>query len=344
MYEKLQGDIRFYFLAKGSKKRKGWEISLKDANFDYEVLESISLEIKISDDPGYWVFPLNLPNLSKFKRIVISGGLTPVELFIAIKSISSGTSYIVWSEANSLLDGNFLLGIFRIPIRFLLFSLADLVICGSPSAERHAKALGAKRTLLNFTTTDLSSFLYEKSHKGNCLNLVYLGRLIKRKRVDIVIRALEGLRWVKFYVIGDGEERAKLEELSKKLKVNVEFLGWIDYNIVPKFLRKFDVLVLPSEKEVFGYVVVEAIASGILPLVSEGVGAKDLLFDELVFKVCDFRSLREKIVIFKDPKMRKLFVERLRRERLHLISPENWAENFAQALKGNQLDFEKFLP
>jgi len=333
LYKKLGGDIRFYFLAKGSKKRKGWEISLKDAKFDYEVLESVSLEIKIPKDPGYWFFPKSLPNLSEFKKIVISGGLTPVELFIALKSISGGTGYIVWSEATSLFDGNFLFGIFRIPVRFLLFSLADLVICGSPSAEKHAKTLGAKKTILNFTTTDLSSFLYEKSHKGNCLNLVYLGRLIKRKRVDMVIRALEGLRWVKFYVIGEGEERAKLEELSKKLKIDVEFLKWVDYNIVPKLLRKFDVLVLPSEKEVFGYVVVEAMASGVLPIVSEEVGARDLLFDELVFR--DPHSLREKILNFRDPKMRKLFVERLKREKLHLASPENWAEKFAQALKGS---------
>jgi len=100
LYKKLGGDIRFYFLAKGSKKRKGWEISLKDAKFDYEVLESVSLEIKISEDPGYWFFPKSLPNLSEFKKIVISGGLTPVELFIALKK------YLRWDGLYSLVGGN----------------------------------------------------------------------------------------------------------------------------------------------------------------------------------------------------------------------------------------------
>jgi hypothetical protein len=125
-------------LAKGSKKRRGWEDSLKDAEFDYEILDSIPLEIKISKDPGYWFLPKKLPNLGEFKRIVISGGLTPVELFIALKGISEGTGYIIWSEATNIFDGNFIFGILRIPIRFLLFSMADLVVCGSPSAERNA--------------------------------------------------------------------------------------------------------------------------------------------------------------------------------------------------------------
>jgi glycosyltransferase involved in cell wall biosynthesis len=340
----LEGDIRFYFLAKGSKKRRGWEDSLKDAEFDYEILDSVPFEIKISEDPGYWFFPKKLPNLGEFKRIVISGGLTPVELFIALKSISEGTGYIIWSEATNIFDGNLIFGILRIPIRFLLFSMADLVVCGSPSAERHAKKLGARRTLLNFTTTDIKPFLYEKSHTGKCLNLVYLGRLIKRKRVDTIIRAIEGLNWVKFYIVGEGEEKENLMDLAEKLKVQVEFMGWLDYNLVPKLLRKFDILVVPSEGEVFGYVVIEAIASGVLPIVSDKVGAKDLLFEELIFKVGDPSSLREKILNFMDPRKRMEFVKRLKGERLPLATPEIWAEKFAKALRGYHLDMENFPP
>ncbi len=343
MSEKLDGDIRFFFLAKGSQKRKGWEKSLNDARFDYEILGSWKLEIKFSQDPGYWFFPKSLPNLTEFKKIVISGGLTPVELFIALKSISNGTGYILWSEATNLSEGNLIFGILRIPIRFLLFSLADLVICGSPSAENHARALGAKRTILNFTTTDLRSFLYEKYHSGKCLNIVYLGRLIKRKKVDDVIMAIEGLNWVKLYIIGDGDERENLKKLAKKLNVDVEFLGWLDYDRVPELLRRFDVLVLPSKEEVFGYVVVEAMASGVLPIVSEHVGSKDLLFKDLIFKAEDPSSLRERILTFKDPKKRRDFIRKLKLEKLPLVSAEMWAEIFAQALRGARFD-KKIFP
>ena len=336
MSDKLDGDIRFFFLAKGTKKRKGWESSLKEAKFDYEILESFQFEVKLSDDVGYWFFPKNLPKLGDYKKTVISGGLTPVELFIALKSLSEGTSYIVWSEATSLFGGNPILGIFRIPVRFLIFSMADLVICGSPYAENHAKALGSKRTALSLTTTDLRPFLYEKSHTGKCLNLVYLGRLIKRKRVETVIQAIEGLSWVKFYVVGDGEERENLKKLAEKLKVDVEFLRWVDYKDVPKLIRKFDVLVLPSEGEVFGYVVVEALASRVIPLVSEKVGAGGILFEDLIFKARDPSSLREKILSFRDPKRRRTFAERLKREKLPLVTPEVWAEKFAMALKNTR--------
>jgi len=74
------------------------------------------------------------------------------------------------------------------------------------------------------------------------------------------------------------------------------------------------------------------------------VGAKDLLFEELIFKVGDPSSLREKILNFMDPRKRMVFIKRLKGERLPLATPEIWAEKFAKAIRGNHLDRENFPP
>ncbi|MEO0139378.1 MAG: glycosyltransferase family 4 protein [candidate division WOR-3 bacterium] len=329
--ERLKGEIIFYFLSKTTKKRSVWEDSLKDANFPYEILESIVFRVNFGDE-GYWFFPKRLPDIKRFKKVVISGGLTPLELFLAFKCVANGVPYIVWSEAIDLFGGNILLRALRVPIRFSIFSLAECVVCGSHMAEKHARTLGAKRTIINYTTTNLNAFLYDKKHSGSCLNIIYLGRLIKRKGVDTLIKAVNGLNWVKLYIVGDGEEKENLETLAKRLNINVEFINWKDYNDIPRFLRKFDILVLPSENEVFGYVVLESLASGVLPITSDGVGSKDLLNDFLIFKVGDYIALRNRITGLKDPKLRNKLINELKEKALRYASPEVWADKFFEIL------------
>lgn len=318
-------------MSKTTKKRKVWEDSLKDANFPYEILESRVFRVNFGDE-GYWFFPKRLPDIKRFKKVVISGGLTPLELFLAFRCVANGVPYIVWSEAINLFGGNIVLRALRIPIRFLIFSLAECVVCGSSMAEKHARTLGAKRTIINYTTTNLNAFLYDKKHSGRCLNIIYLGRLIKRKGVDTLIKAVSGLNWVKLYIVGDGEERENLKALAKRLNVGAEFINWKDYNDIPRFIRKFDILVLPSKNEVFGYVVLESLASGVLPIVSECVGSKDLLNDFLVFKFGDYNGLKDKITSLRSSKLRNKLVNELKDKVLRCASPEVWADKFFKIL------------
>jgi len=77
---------------------------------------------------------------------------------------------------------------------------------------------------------------------------------------------------IKFILIGDGEDRPKLEELIKKynLKDNLILTGsLLDAR---KYLKAFDVFVLPSVKEGFPWVVIEAMAAEV-PVVVTKVGA-----------------------------------------------------------------------
>src|SRR3989338_4390442 len=75
-----------------------------------------------------------------------------------------------------------------------------------------------------------------------------------------------------FMVIGDGPERASLENLIKQkgLQKKIIFLGQIPD--AHKLLSAFDIFVLPSIKEGFPWVVIEAMAAK-LPVVATRVGA-----------------------------------------------------------------------
>ena len=126
-------------------------------------------------------------------------------------------------------------------------------------------------------------------------DLLYVGRLIDEKRVDLLIRAVAALV-VRFpalrcAVVGDGPERARLIELAAELGVggHVGFLGRVADERVPGLMRASRILVLPSIREGYGITVVEAQACGLVPVVvrSPLSGAPGLVSDGEDGVLCD---------------------------------------------------------
>ena len=77
-------------------------------------------------------------------------------------------------------------------------------------------------------------------------------------------------------IIGDGPEKNKLKLLSHKLQINnrVNFIGYQRKTAVADILRDHDALVLSSEVETFGVVLVEAMSAG-LPVIATKCGGPE---------------------------------------------------------------------
>lgn len=86
-----------------------------------------------------------------------------------------------------------------------------------------------------------------------------------------ILRKKESAKNFVYVVIGDGEERGRLNELIQKegLLDQVFFVGRREN--APSFLRAFDIFLLPSIKEGLPYVVLEAGAAE-LPVVASAIG------------------------------------------------------------------------
>ncbi len=101
-------------------------------------------------------------------------------------------------------------------------------------------------------------------------DLIYVGRLLGHKRVDDLLDAVsrldaEGLT-LSCAIVGVGPERARLEALAVSLGVSeqVHFYGALEQHAdVYGLIKSSGVFVLPSVREGFGLVVVEALACGI---------------------------------------------------------------------------------
>jgi glycosyltransferase involved in cell wall biosynthesis len=113
--------------------------------------------------------------------------------------------------------------------------------------------------------------------------LVFVGRLVDEKGVDDFLAAVARLRThrpdVRGLIVGDGPDRASLEQLARKLRIDdrVTFVGWVDPLEVGDYLKAADVFVGPSREtsdgrgEGQGLTFVEAMFAG-TPIVATNIG------------------------------------------------------------------------
>jgi glycosyltransferase involved in cell wall biosynthesis len=108
---------------------------------------------------------------------------------------------------------------------------------------------------------------------------VFIGRLIHQKGIDILLKAFALVKTGNLLIVGEGPDKEKLVELTKKLNIEdkVSFLGV--RKDIPEILSYSDCFVLPSKYEGFGIVVVEAMASGLPIIISDFEASSDLIVD-----------------------------------------------------------------
>jgi glycosyltransferase involved in cell wall biosynthesis len=110
------------------------------------------------------------------------------------------------------------------------------------------------------------------------------GRMVHKKGFDLVLRAWKEVGpaiGAPLLVVGDGPERAALEELAQRLELqgSVSFVGALAHEQLLGVLERATLCVVPSREEPYGIMVVEAQALGI-PVVACAVGNIPYLIED----------------------------------------------------------------
>jgi len=160
-------------------------------------------------------------------------------------------------------------------IEILAAQLGDKVICVSEfTAEKLRKAriksdeieIVSNGINLDFTSSLNSQNINDKPP------LIYAGRLIKEKRVDLLLKAVaifakkNNYQGVILQIIGEGNQREELENLAQKLDIldQVIFKGKLEtIEEVWQEISQAKIAIQPSLREGFGIFPLEAIALGI---------------------------------------------------------------------------------
>ena len=113
------------------------------------------------------------------------------------------------------------------------------------------------------------------------VRLIYVGRLIKEKGVQLTLEALsklpKGLKWI-FDIIGEGSYREELEQQvnTLELKDQVHFMG--NCGNVPELLKEHDIFIhMPEWDEGFGITIIEAMAAGLLCICRSKGGIPEII-------------------------------------------------------------------
>ncbi len=153
-------------------------------------------------------------------------------------------------------------------------------------------APGVITTLRN--GVDLNRFYEVKKNKLEFLKgkkkiMLFAGWLIPRKRLDIVLKVTDLIPDLHTVIVGDGPLRAELGADVVKMSINerVSFIGQQKPEDMPELFSNADILILPSDREGWANVLLEAMACG-TPVVSRAVGgAVDLITNDIAGRVVD---------------------------------------------------------
>jgi len=113
---------------------------------------------------------------------------------------------------------------------------------------------------------DIENYVNSSNKEEN--TICYIGRLVKYKKVDDLINAIEIVKKdipsIKLNIVGSGPEEKNLKKIvtEKNLENNVKFLGFLkSHSEVMDHLKRAKLFSLPSIVEGFGMVTIEAVAS-----------------------------------------------------------------------------------
>ena len=122
------------------------------------------------------------------------------------------------------------------------------------------------------------------------LTFLFAGRFVPLKLIDVVIRVFAetpSLRQHRLVLVGDGMERPALEAqiAEAHLEEVVHITGWMPIDEVGAWMRRADVFVFPSIRELGAGVVIQAMGAGCAPIVVDYGGPGGLVIEGAGIKV-----------------------------------------------------------
>ncbi len=162
-------------------------------------------------------------------------------------------------------------GLFGWAVERLTAKLPKLAVPISENIREDLKTLKVSESIMRVVPNGVDFYrLQEIRPSDEEFDVIYVGRLISHKNVDVLIRAIsiarEKIPDVRCEIIGDGPNMNKLKALSNELGLdeNVRFSGFIESDEeVYACMKSSKIFVLPSTREGFPNTILEANSCGL---------------------------------------------------------------------------------
>ncbi len=240
---------------------------------------------------------------TKNKKILL--GIAPYDFrLIFLKYILKNhkvyyhTSWICWDGTyypKKLFVNNFVINTWK---DFLQKDIVTIFSVTQQTKNQLIKNIGLEDEKIKVVYHSFDSqifYKYNLPYSGK-LEFLYAGRIVDQKGILEILEYFSRNQNINLSLIGDGSLRNKALEYSNKYK-NIKYLGYIScQEELAKIYNKHHFLLLNSKKigyweELFGMVIIEAMASGVVPLTTDHKGPLEIIdngVDGYVFEECKF--------------------------------------------------------
>ncbi|MFD1571296.1 glycosyltransferase family 4 protein [Halorubrum laminariae] len=158
----------------------------------------------------------------------------------------------------------------------------EIICAGASTEERVQKHLNPLETHVLNPCVGISNYSYK--FNVNSKQLLYLGRISKRKNVECLVRAWQRMEQqfpeYDLVIAGDGPLKNEVVALSNELNLqNVSFPGFVSDSEKHRLFRESLLTIIPSYRE--GYVTtgIESLAAGTPVVGSDTRGINDYIVD-----------------------------------------------------------------
>jgi glycosyltransferase involved in cell wall biosynthesis len=295
--------FKVVFAALGYPRRK-WQVDMTQCRFPWETLANRRLPSRNPESAVFLYSGLGRVLRAEPRAVVIVSGFSLATTRLWFRSLFRRTRYLIWSgaiERPGRPDSWFQ----QLRRRWLVARAAAGVAYGS-LARDYLVSLGASaaRVFIGINTVDTDFFreTAERLRPGRPAApapavLLYVGELSSRKRVDLLLRAAAKLAPTRgdfvLRLVGTGPEEQRLRTQAVELGIadRVEFLGFRQKPEIAQCLATADAFLFPTGFDIWGLVLVEAMAAGLVCLSSLRAGATaDLIRDGETGFALDFED------------------------------------------------------
>jgi glycosyltransferase involved in cell wall biosynthesis len=204
-----------------------------------------------------------------------------------------------------------------------VFKHMELVTTPTQTAANLLKQIGWKKEVIplscgidlkRFNPNNDSSYIKAKFNLPDRPILLFVGRLEKEKRIEVILRALPLIlkkTQVQLVLIGPGSLKDTLKKLSEELGVadHVTFPGFITDEDLPNFYKAASVFAIAGIAELQSIATMEAMASGLPVLACNAMALPELAHDGengFLFADGDYKTLADKAIkLLSDNDLRK---------------------------------------
>lgn len=256
-------------------------------------LDAFTMTVKDQFDKKVLRFPRGVwKNFRKLKPdVVVISEYNPVSLMVMLWCRVHRVKYISWTDGTYEYEK----GISRLQklSRRLMIGYAAAYIASSTESKKNQIRYGAKEEdiYLSYLTVDTNKLYYEREEFHN-KKLLFVGRLVETKGIDLLLDALCKLKMKDYTltIVGDGADEEKLQKQVQALGLekNVVFAGFHEGEELRAYYRENDIMVFPSRRETFGLVVLEAMCHSMPVICSKYAGCvNDLIVDGVNGRIID---------------------------------------------------------